>query len=216
MRPVVSSLLFLAACGSPPEAATVEPASAAPSPVAPSPVAPAPAEAVVMPAPAKAGPDGLTNGDILADFTLARVQGEGTWRLYDHVAPDGTGSHQAALIAFTASWCGPCRASLPTLAELENEHPDLAIVVLSIDDKETERQIEQKAMDAAGLKAPLLVADQDTQQAILGDSRRIPRFLFLNKVAELMVQDRGFGDKVRPMMPKQANYALSHPTYSPR
>ncbi len=171
---------------------------------------------VPIPAPAKAGPDGLTNGDILADFTLPRVKGEGTWRLYDYVSPTGTGTHQAALIAFTASWCGPCRASLPTLAELENEHPDLAIVVLSIDDKETERLIEQKAMDDAGLKAPLLVADQTTQQAILGDSRNIPRFLFVNKVGELLVQDRGFGEKVRPMMPKQANYALSHPDYIAR
>lgn len=209
---------WLFACDSAPAEVAAVPLAAAPDvPAAAVPAATAATvTSVVAPAAVRAGPGGLSNGDVLVDFALPRVRGEGAWRLYDHVAPGGTGSHQAVLIAFTASWCGPCRQSLPTLAELEKEHPDLAVVVLSIDDKETERQIEQKAMDEAGLTAPLLVADQDTQQAILGDSRNIPRFLFLNKVAELMVQDRGFGEKVRPMMPKQANYTLSHPDYTAR
>lgn len=185
------------------------------SPAAPPPPPAAPAAAPAKPAPV-AGADGLVNGMDAPDFDLAVVGGTTTWRLYDHVAPDGHGTSNAAIIAFTASWCGPCRESLPTLATLQAENPDIVIAVLSIDDAEIDRLKEQKNLDAAGLTAPLLVADAATRQAWLGDDVHIPRFLFLNHIAEVMVQDKGFGNKVRPMMPKQLKYALTHPEHVDR
>jgi thiol-disulfide isomerase/thioredoxin len=209
MRKLLLAMGTLAACGEAPVVAT--------APVeAPSPAEPA---SIVAPAPVPAmstSADGLVNGAIAPDFDLAVVGGTDRWRLYDHVAADGHGTAGAAIVAFTASWCGPCRESLPTLASLAAEHPDLAIVVLSIDDLEAERLKERKAMDDAGVSAPLLAGDEATLTAWLGTSRHIPRFIFLNHIAEVMVQDRGFGDKVRPMMPKQANYALSHPEFVQR
>lgn len=200
MRLFVVLVWSLAACGSP------DPGAIAPDPSGP---------VVATPAPT-ASADGLVNGMTAPDFDLAVVGQPGTWRLHDHVAPDGHGAASAAIIAFTASWCGPCRESLPTLAALQAEHPEIVIAVLSIDDAASDRQKEQINLDAAGLTAPLLVADEATRQAWLGDNRHIPRFLFLNHVAEVIVQDRGFGDKVRPMMPKQLAFAIAHPEYVAR
>jgi thiol-disulfide isomerase/thioredoxin len=179
---------------------------------------------IAVPAPAPAPPAappvdpgvGLGNGATAPDFDLAIHGGSGTWRLYDHVAPDATGTSSAAIVSFSASWCGPCRASLPTLAEIAAANPGLTIVIVSIDANDADREKERAAVASAGLSAPVLSADSSTRRAWLGSEEHIPRFFFLNKIAEVMVQDRGFGDKVRPMMPKQVAYILAHPEYVQR
>jgi thiol-disulfide isomerase/thioredoxin len=201
--------------------ATDAPAPApSPAPVAeaaPAASPPATPTAIARPTPAAAAGDGLVNGATAPDFDLPVVGGTGTWKLSDHVAADGHGSANGAIVSFSASWCGPCRASLPTLAEIATAHPDLVIVLLNIDEQESGRQKELVAMKDAGLTTGVLVvADRDTQRAWLGEQLHIPRFFVLNKVAEVMVQDRGFGDKVRPMLPKQVNYAIAHPAYTAR
>jgi thiol-disulfide isomerase/thioredoxin len=158
------------------------------------------------------------NGNYLPDFQLPYADGSGqTWHLSDVVNQQGTGQKQGLILGMMASWCGYCRASLPTVAELQQQYQDqIGLVILSVDSDASAAKEEAGIVAAAGVTVPVLWADAATRKALVGDSQSIPRFFFVNKVAEVLVQDRGFGDKVRPLMPKQASMLLSHPTYMPR
>lgn len=172
----------------------------------------------IPPPPPAASPTGLVNGETLPDFELPYADGSGNrWRLHDKVNPEGSGSQQGVIVSLMASWCGYCKASLPTVLELQQQFGDkIAIVILTVDTDEASAKKEAGIVKDAGLSVPVLWADSATRQALAGTSQSIPRFFFVNKIAEVLVQDRGFGEKVRPMMPKQAQMLLDHPEYMKR
>lgn len=44
-------------------------------------------------------------------------------------------SGRLTVIDFAASWCGPCRKSLPRLESLARERPELRVLVISVDER---------------------------------------------------------------------------------
>jgi len=114
-----------------------------------------------------------------------------------------------------ASWCGYCAQSLPTLKDLKDQYPDLGLVVVTIDDKPAGALAELKKVRSAGLDVPVLQADPVTRAAWLGPSGSVPRYVFINGDGRIVAQDKGFGDKVRPLMPGQARRALRRASTAP-
>jgi len=136
------------------------------------------------------------------------------FRLSDWTGPEATKHSAAVVVGFTASWCGPCKQSYPYLKKMQEQFgEDLKVVLLTTDatvrDKEKHLAIVQKS----GLEAPLLDPDEDTLRAWLGRRRNIPHFYVINRSGEVLVQDRGFGKKVRKVLPGQIKYAIRHPDY---
>ena len=161
--------------------------------------------------------DGLQNGQFAADFELPHVDRPGTWRLSDHLSPGNTGPATAGMVGFVASWCGYCQKSLPTLGELTRDFgDDLVLVLLAVDDDADDRAEEARKVRKVGLDVPVLAADRATLAAWLGENERIPRFFVLSRLGQVLVQDRGFGDKVKPLMPKQLRWAMSKTGYVQR
>jgi len=136
------------------------------------------------------------------------------FRLSDWTGPEASKHQGAVVVGFTASWCGPCKQSYPYLKKMQDQYGDKLKVILvttdaTIADKEKHLNIVQKS----GLEAPLLDPDPHSLRAWLGQRRNIPHFYIINRAGEVLVQDRGFGKKVRKVLPGQIGYAVRNPDY---
>lgn len=203
-------LLLFTACSSPPSSdvvvePTTETSQAAQTPGLPS------SESVPY------AVAGLANGAYAPEVALDDKRTDTPFSLSSHLGPSRTLPTRAAIVSFSASWCGPCKASLPQLAELKREHgDDLLVLIVSIDGSEAGLRSELRAVEEAGLDAPVVHAPEAVQRAWLGDTRNIPHIFLLNQIGEVMVQDRGYGDNVRGVLPRQLRYAMEHPDYVDR
>ena len=175
------------------------------------------ASALPDPAAVPFKPKGLVNGDYAPELVLPDLLNDGTFRLSEHLGEGSTAPTRAAIIGFVASWYGPYRASLPTLAEIKAEHgDDLQIILLATDDDQAGRLKEAQHVRKAGLDAVVLDPTLEVIRAYKGARKNVPHFFIVNKIGEVLVQDRGFGKKVKPILPKQVRYALNNPDYVQR
>jgi len=163
-------------------------------------------------------PKGLQNGAFVPELARPDLRGGGEYRLSAHVGPTATeDATKVVVVGMVASWCGPCTASLPLLKSLREQHGDaLEVVLVATDADAAGRQKEADKVAAAGLDAAVLDPSDEDLVAWMGARRNVPHFYIVNKVGEVLVQDRGFGSKVRKVMPKQVDYALRHPEYVQR
>ncbi len=150
---------------------------------------------------------GAISGKPAPRLQLLDVESGQPWSLADNLDPSGESCPDAFLVAIMASWCGYCSQSLPTLKALEDQFPDLGIVTVTVDDQPEGQRAELEKVRAAGLTGPVLVADAATANAWIG-AGAVPRYVFVNRDGKVVGQDRGFGDKVAPLMPDQARRAL--------
>lgn len=68
------------------------------------------------------------NGQQAPDFKLPTLAGGGDIALKDYRG-------RVVVLDFWASWCTPCKKSLPRLSKLEEQFPELKILAVSLDDE---------------------------------------------------------------------------------
>lgn len=68
-----------------------------------------------------------------------------------HRVPEETDRY--TVLDFAASWCEPCARTLPRLADLAAHHPELQVLVVSVDDEEAGRD---RLVERLGLELPVL------------------------------------------------------------
>lgn len=96
------------------------------------------------------------------------------------------------IVEFWATWCGPCKVSIPHLTELQKKHKDVTIIGVSVWENDQDA-VEPFVKDTMGDKMDYTVAMDDTP-APAGDSRKEKReAASKGKMAKSWMTDSGSG-----------------------
>ena len=85
-------------------------------------------------------------------------------------------SEKAVLLDFWASWCGPCRMVSPIIDEIANEHPEIKVGKVNVDEED---ELAQK-FGIMSIPSIFVVKDGKITNSTVG---AIPK----NKILELLI-----------------------------
>jgi thiol-disulfide isomerase/thioredoxin len=106
------------------------------------------------------------------------------------------------LLDFWASWCGPCRKSLPALETIYRDFKDQGLIILAVNAIE-DRQTVEDFLKKTPLAYPAVLSNDDgIRQAY--HVAAIPVFVLIGRDGRIVEQQIGFGGErdVRMMLEK--------------
>jgi len=115
-------------------------------------------------------------------FSLNRLEG-GTVSLADYRG-------QTVILDFWATWCGPCRQSLPSLEQIARTYRDRGVTVLLVNEGESADRIRQWLEDR--YTAPILL-DEDQRVAQHYNVAGIPRTFIIDQDGRVIYDHAGYG-----------------------
>jgi len=122
-------------------------------------------------------------GKTAPDFTLRTLDGAKSYSLSDFKG-------QVVVIDFWASWCAPCKRSLPKLAQIEQTHKSVRVVSINIDDDRNNALTFFKR-----LNVPILsLFDSEKKVAAKYDVPEMPSALILDKSGVVRYLHVGYSD----------------------
>jgi thiol-disulfide isomerase/thioredoxin len=97
------------------------------------------------------------------------------------------------IVDFWATWCGPCKASMPHLSSMQSryEKKGLAVIGMSVDDGGPDNV--RKFANKLGIKFTIAMADDEILDAY-GPIRSIPTTFFINRKGEIVRRVVGYID----------------------
>jgi thiol-disulfide isomerase/thioredoxin len=119
-----------------------------------------------------------------SDFKLQDLNGK-TYRLSDYKG-------KPVLLEFWATWCPPCRASIPAIEKLYKAYSGKGLVVLSISLDEGDWDSVKAFAAEAGITYPVLKGAEDVNARF--QVRSIPMTVIINKEGKIVKRYLGFGD----------------------
>ena len=117
-----------------------------------------------------------------AEFSLPQLDG-GTTKLSDFKG-------RVVIMEFWATWCGPCRFSLPSLEVIYKRYRDRGVTVLLINDGETPEAVRKWAKRR--FTAPILL-DQSQDVVKRYGVSGIPRLFIVDQRGQIIYAHEGYG-----------------------
>jgi thiol-disulfide isomerase/thioredoxin len=126
---------------------------------------------------------GVQSDTMASDFSLKDMSGK-TVRLSDYKG-------KVVLLEFWATWCPPCRASVPGLEKLHKAYKDKGLVLLAVSMDEGGWDEVQSYVKESGITYTVLKGTEDV--ATKYQVRSIPMMLVLNKEGKITKRYLGMG-----------------------
>lgn len=128
----------------------------------------------------------VRNPDPAPEFQLATLEGKAL-SLAEYKG-------KVVLLNFWATWCGPCRAEVPELVELQNKYKDqLQIIGLVVDDDDQDAI--KGFVDKFGINYPVALAT-DAVRTQYGSIPALPTLFVLNAEGRVVQKHEGLRDPV--------------------
>ena len=101
--------------------------------------------------------------------------------------------NKPVIVDFWATWCGPCRASMPHLSSMQSRYQKqgLTVIGMSVDDGGPANV--RKYANHLGVKFTLAMANDDVLDAY-GPIRSIPTTFFINRKGDIVRRVVGYID----------------------
>ena len=117
------------------------------------------------------------------------------------------GDGRPVVIEFWATWCAPCRKTLPHLIELQKKHgKDLVIVGLTVEDPGKDTEKVKKYVGEQGVNFPIAFAPDELFQYM--NSRRdiaVPKFFLFDAKGQLV----SYIPRYSPFTPRNVRSAVN-------
>jgi thiol-disulfide isomerase/thioredoxin len=128
----------------------------------------------------------VRNPDAAPDFKLTGLDGKPV------TLADAHG--KVILLNFWATWCGPCRAEIPDLIQLQNKYKDrLQILGLVVDDDDQDAI--KEFVEKFGINYPVAIATDDTRMRY-GGIAALPTSFVLDAEGRIVQKHEGLRDPI--------------------
>jgi thiol-disulfide isomerase/thioredoxin len=128
----------------------------------------------------------VRNPDPAPDFKLTGLGGKPVTLADSH--------GKVILLNFWATWCGPCRAEIPDLIELQNKYKDrLQILGLVVDDDD--RDVIKEFVEKFGINYPVAIASDDIRFQY-GGIAALPTSFVLDAEGRIVQKHEGLRDPI--------------------
>ena len=116
------------------------------------------------------------------------------------------------ILDFYATWCVPCRDSIPHLVELQKKHDGdgLVVIGLNVGGPGDDQEVPAFAKEF-GIQYPLAKPDDDLVTFLLADSDAIPQTFVFDRQGQLVERFIGFGAGTGARIDKAVDAGLKTP-----
>jgi cytochrome c biogenesis protein CcmG/thiol:disulfide interchange protein DsbE len=115
---------------------------------------------------------------------------------------------KVVLLEFWATWCPPCRATVPELTAIQEKYSGSGLVVLgvSLDEGEDLPAKLSSFTEEYKINYPLLIGNEETERAY--DVRSIPMTFLIDRQGKVVASYMGYIDNLAAVVSEQMDKAI--------